>query len=278
MTLYQVISTQIHRLLEEIHQETGISRQDLERVREKWEALPLVVETPSISGGGDHHVVSTTTTTKKNNPVKKSGYQIFFTQNCSTLKRSHPDWTFGDLSREISRQWNALSMEERKLYVPEQKPETVVVPPLPPQPQNPTSSQQHGKPFTFEMLNEMKMTDLRALCESRGLRRTGNKQELIKVIMTSHDPSSSSSSTTKNTVIAVNPDQPSSTLNDETLEVMTSDKLQRTDIEDDEEAIVLVGSEDEGDFVFEDGGSEEDRECDDNEDSEEDQDLMETDE
>ena len=46
----------------------------------------------------------------------KSAYNFFVAEKRNQVKDEHPDWKFGDISREIGRMWKELSEEERKPY------------------------------------------------------------------------------------------------------------------------------------------------------------------
>ncbi|KAL6047482.1 Non-histone chromosomal protein 6 [Balamuthia mandrillaris] len=45
-----------------------------------------------------------------------SAYTIYVTDNRARLKQEHPDLSFGDLSRELARQWKELDPTEKAQY------------------------------------------------------------------------------------------------------------------------------------------------------------------
>lgn len=89
--------------------------------------------------------------------AKKSHYQIFFSVKRLELKKEDPTLNFGDLSKQISKVWNSMSKEEQNDWV-----------------------HQHSKPKSDYAL--LKMSELKSLCEERGLKKTGNKTELINIL------------------------------------------------------------------------------------------------
>lgn len=96
---------------------------------------------------------------------KKSGYQNFFTIKRMELKNKNPSLSFGELSSIISQEWNKLNIDEKKNYV------NIL-------PTTTTNTQ-----FTFDELNQKKMNDLKDLCEKIGIKKSGNKSELIKNLL-----------------------------------------------------------------------------------------------
>ena len=46
----------------------------------------------------------------------KSAYNFFVDEKRSQVKDAHPDWKFGDISREVGRMWKELSEAEREPY------------------------------------------------------------------------------------------------------------------------------------------------------------------
>lgn len=95
---------------------------------------------------------------------KKSGYQNFFSKKRLELKTVNPSITFPELSKIISVEWGKLNMTEKNKYLIE----TPV-------------SVSHS--FTIEELNKKKMADLKDLCEKFGIKKSGNKTELIKNLL-----------------------------------------------------------------------------------------------
>jgi alanine racemase len=83
------------------------------------------------------------------------------------LKQKNPELDFGQLSTQISKMWSALSKEEQNAYA------------------LPACVQKEKKSVELDatVLKEKKMSELRQLCEERGLKRTGNKSELIRTLL-----------------------------------------------------------------------------------------------
>lgn len=88
---------------------------------------------------------------------KKSHYQIFFSAKRLQLKEEHPSISFGELSKQISKLWNSMTKQEQAEWVHKQS--------------NPKSD-----------YAAMKMSELKTLCEQRGLKKTGNKTELVNIL------------------------------------------------------------------------------------------------
>lgn len=104
---------------------------------------------------------------QKKTQQKKSTYQNFFVQKRLELKEKNPELDFGQLSTQISKMWSSLSKDEQNAYalsssVPKEK---------------------NSVELNATMLKEKKMSELRQLCEERGLKRTGNKSELIRTLL-----------------------------------------------------------------------------------------------
>jgi hypothetical protein len=95
---------------------------------------------------------------------KKSGYQNFFSKKRLELKTANPSITFPELSKIISVEWGKLNMTEKNKYLIE----------------TPVSA---SHSFTIEELNKKKMADLKDLCEKCGIKKSGNKTELIKNLL-----------------------------------------------------------------------------------------------
>ena len=47
---------------------------------------------------------------------KESGYNIFVKTTNPIIRKEHPDWKFGEMSKETARRWKALSSEEKERY------------------------------------------------------------------------------------------------------------------------------------------------------------------
>jgi len=94
---------------------------------------------------------------------KKTGYQIFFALKRNELKVNNPKWTHNEITKEISNLWNKLTPVEKNTYSSEMLPQI--------------------EKFTFEELNEKKMSELKDICEKYGIKKGGNKTELIKNLL-----------------------------------------------------------------------------------------------
>ena len=46
----------------------------------------------------------------------KSAYNFFVAEKRNQVKDAHPDWKFGEISREVGRMWKELTEEQRKPY------------------------------------------------------------------------------------------------------------------------------------------------------------------
>lgn len=95
---------------------------------------------------------------------KKSGYQNFFQKSAWNLKRRILPSLLSRTSKAISVEWGKLNMTEKNKYLIE----------------TPVSS---SHSFTIEELNQKKMADLKDLCEKCGIKKSGNKTELIKNLL-----------------------------------------------------------------------------------------------
>ena len=93
----------------------------------------------------------------KTTKTKKSHYQIFFSAKRLQLKEEQPSISFGDLSKQISKMWNSMNKEEQLQWVQHQS----------------TPKADYAA---------MKMSELKTLCEKRGLKKTGNKTELVNIL------------------------------------------------------------------------------------------------
>lgn len=156
---------------------------------------------------------------------KKSGYQNFFTIKRMELKNKNPNLSFGELSSIISQEWNKLNIDEKTNYV-NKLPTTT------------TKTQ-----FTFDELNKKKMNDLKDLCEKIGIKKSGNKSELIKNLL---GLSSTNDETKKEDKKLIKKTDENI---DNTFEIYVSTNDQkRSDIENSNEIIEL----DEEEFDFED--------------------------
>lgn len=156
---------------------------------------------------------------------KKSGYQNFFTIKRMELKNKNPSLSFGELSSIISQEWNKLNIDEKKNYV-NKLPTTI------------TNTQ-----FTFDELNQKKMNDLKDLCEKIGIKKSGNKSELIKNLLGLSSTNDEIKKEDKKLIKKTNENV------DNTFEIYVSTNDQkRSDIENSNEIIELEEEE----FDFED--------------------------
>lgn len=120
--------------------------------------------------------VSTVLPPLKKKIQKKSSYQNFFVLQRLKLKQENPQLNFGELSTTISKMWGSLTKEEQMKYSVEE--ETVA-----PDENKMSCMKPKTTSFRVEELNKKKMSDLREICEKLGIRRTGNKTELIRAIV-----------------------------------------------------------------------------------------------
>lgn len=120
--------------------------------REKWTEKELMEKWNECSYSD---------TTKK----KKTGYQKFFIEKRTSLKNQHPELSFGEISKEISKIWRNLTDEEKTKY------------------DDNYSSKTLSNELRMEDLALLKMSELKQLCEERKMKRTGNKTELIQLLL-----------------------------------------------------------------------------------------------
>jgi hypothetical protein len=95
---------------------------------------------------------------------KKNGYQVFFSLKRNELKNTNPQISYAEITKEISNMWNKLSQTEKNKYCSEMLPQLKTT-------------------FTFEELNDKKMSELKEICEKYGIKKGGNKSELIKNLL-----------------------------------------------------------------------------------------------
>lgn len=62
---------------------------------------------------------------------KRSPYQLFFSKKRLELKELHPDLSFGDLSRQISKLWKSMSKDQQMQSIGADETDVLDVPPLP---------------------------------------------------------------------------------------------------------------------------------------------------
>lgn len=113
------VSTRIDAFLRELHLRYDLSEDDLRSV---WEGI-----------AGNHHYESTIQGGKKNKKKKQQPKKSTATTNKKKLspwlqfshdqrikiKSTHPDLTFGEISKKISSEWKLLTAEEKKTYTSE---------------------------------------------------------------------------------------------------------------------------------------------------------------
>ena len=46
----------------------------------------------------------------------KSAYNFFVAEKRNQVKEEHPEWKFGEISKEVGRMWKEISEEEKKKY------------------------------------------------------------------------------------------------------------------------------------------------------------------
>jgi len=167
-------------------------------------------------------------TDKKKGVAKKSSYQLFFSKKRLELKKEDDSIGFGDLSKKISAIWNNMTKEQQQVWVQENYP----VDP---------DQEQIGLEIKKEDYENMKVSELRVLCEQKGLRKNGNKTELIKNL------TSSSKTFTKN--------EPPSVLGkgkilpvvvDDSVHITENIGSKRTSIEEE----IIPDNHEEDDFIF----------------------------
>jgi hypothetical protein len=116
---------------------------------------------------------------------KRSAYVSFSVQIRPVVIQENPDLKFGDISREISARWKALSAEEKAKYAstddhdapdaaPKAPPKTKKGPIAAP---NTKKAIPDDSPQNY---SKMKIKELRDLCKEKGLKTSGNKMELIE--------------------------------------------------------------------------------------------------
>jgi hypothetical protein len=146
---------------------------------------------------------------KKN--IKKTGWQNFFAQRRLEIKKTNPELSFGELSKQISLEWSNLKSENK-------------------QKESDIKSSTIETNFTFEQLNEKKMKELKELCEKFNLKKSGNKTELIKNLLGQNKQTPKESP--KPQKISLNDK------NDTSLDIyIPSDKEKRSDFENESEIL-----------------------------------------
>lgn len=140
---------------------------------ERWEEMsPLSSSTTTTTPAMKSTTIATNTSKTPGN--KKQGYQYFFTVKRNEYKTQHPDMmNYSHLNKEISHMWNALSETDKQKYgddaiIQQQSSMVAII---------------ERKQYTFEELNKKKMTELKEICEEYGIKKGGNKSELIKNLL-----------------------------------------------------------------------------------------------
>lgn len=102
--------------------------------------------------------------TKK--PKKRTAYQNFSSLIRNDVCEENPDFTFGEISKEIGKRWKLLSASQKKKY--EIAEESVV---------------------SAKNYKNLKVAQLKDLCKSKGLDYDGKKAELVQRLMENdHSP------------------------------------------------------------------------------------------
>lgn len=140
----KIIDDKVHLFLQKIASEYSL---DAKLVTEQWQTFAGAESSEK----------------KKNN--KKSAYQNFFTQKRIQYKKMNSSLSFGELSSLISQEWSKLQPAEKDNYTH----------------QFPVYEKEIK--FTFEELNQKKMSELKELCENVGIKKSGNKSELINNLL-----------------------------------------------------------------------------------------------
>lgn len=122
---------------------------------------------------------------------KRSAYVSFSVQIRPVVIQENPDLKFGEISKEISARWKALSVEEKAKYASMEE-KAAVSPQASPKAAKKTkkASTKPKKADASPMENvpalpdghfsKMKIQELRDLCKEKGFKTSGNKMELIE--------------------------------------------------------------------------------------------------
>lgn len=236
--LEDLIHKNVNGFLEETAKEFDIP---MAKLKEKWRAHlgdsgRSTLAVPVVQAPGEP---------KKKTVKKSSQYQNFFVQKRAELVRENPTLQFGDLSSRISKLWNNMTKEEQKGYAA-----TTTIPC-----QGTTPGPVLGAPavFDFDSLNSKNMPELRKLCEEKGLKRTGNKLQLINNLLGLHTEAIVPPHEVKKAAVTIVATQEADADESEDVEVVVAKNMKRADIE--EEAVTVLFSDDEQDFDFEEGSN-----------------------
>lgn len=156
---------------------------------------------------------------------KKSPYQLFFSKKRLELKEQDSTLNFGELSKQISKLWNSMTKEQQMEWVESQGIEDC-------------------------SLDTLKMTEIRNLCEKKGIKKHGNRADLLKALK-SNKASTAVTAQKANKIVMPN----ASTVDDHPVHISENVGERRTAIENTE---IPDDSQDEDDFEFEDEGDSED--------------------
>lgn len=230
----KVVNVAVFRFLEETSKEFDIP---FERLKENWRRFNNT-STQSVLGTVPSLAPTTGKTTVEKNKSKTSGtskksaYQNYFALKRNELKKDNPELSFGELSTRISSLWKNLSKQEQERFGSTESAPAASV--------GRRAREEETRPsFTFDGLNGMTMCELKKLCESRGLSRTGNKKDLIHTLLRASVSKPETVPVAASVDFSIPPDM-------EDLEVVVAKNQKRVDIE--EEPLLL---EDEHDFEFE---------------------------
>jgi len=212
------------------------------KLKENWEAhlglqnaplLPTASTAPTMA-------VAVAPPPKKKAVKKTFHYQNFFVSKRVELIKANPDLQFGEISSRISKMWNDMTKEEQQKYATTTSATAAPAPSC-------VAPVVTKVEFNFEGLNAKNMPELRKLCEEKGLKRTGNKLQLIHNLLGIHKAAPPVVEE-KKPILMVHPMEET-----EDVEVVVAKNMKRSDIE--EEIIPSVFSDEEQDFEFEEDGS-----------------------
>ena len=120
---------------------------------------------------------------------KKTGYQIFFSERSSVLRKERPGIEFREISQTISEEWKRLTNEERQMYKstadlqkdsnhPKDSKDTNI-------PTDPSKDPTNPREWKKENLVDLSMAELHKICEEFKLTKRGNKTVVIQRILDS---------------------------------------------------------------------------------------------
>ena len=225
------------------------------KLKENWEAHLGLQNNPSLlsstASTAPTMAVAVAPPPKKKTAKKTFHYQNFFVSKRVELIKANPDLQFGEISSRISKMWNDMTKEEQQKYATPVAATTAAAAPAVTSTATPLPScvapVVAKVEFNFEGLNAKNMPELRKLCEEKGLKRTGNKLQLIHNLLGIHKVAPPVVEE-KKPILMVHPMEET-----EDVEVVVAKNMKRSDIE--EEIIPSVFSDEEQDFEFEEDGS-----------------------